>query len=225
MKDLTLLTVNFNEKMMTVFMLQSFFKHIDDKYCNYLIVENSSKIDKSLIGSGLNVFDNTNNHCTGNYKQCSKNHASAIDFALKNLIKTKWVLLVDNDIFFKKNLTPLIDSIDNYDCIGEVGWDDAPPMRLFPYFNFINIEKLKKDGINYFDPKRIIEPAPIGKYYGKRGQNTKCWYHDTGSSFYEDIKDSWNIKEIKLDDFIVHNKSHGGPKMSITNFIRKYKDI
>ena len=88
-----------------------------------------------------------------------------------------------------------------------------------------DVEKLKKDGINYFDPKRIIEPAPIGKYYGKRGQNTKCWYHDTGSSFYEDIKDSWNIKEIKLDDFIVHNKSHGGPKMSITNFIRKYRDI
>ena len=224
MQNLTLLTVNFNSNYMTFMMLKSFFKCIGDNF-NYLIVDNSTNLNYSLVNSGMNVFDNTNNHITGNYGQCSKNHASTIDFALNNLIKTKYVLLCDNDIFFKKSILSILPEREKYDCIGEIGWDDAPPNRLFPYFNLFDVEKFKKEKVHYFDPKRIIEPPPVGRYVGPRGSGTKCWYRDTGASFYEDIKDSWNIKQIKLNDYIVHNKTHGQPKMTLNDFIIKYKDL
>ena len=121
-----------------------------------------------------------------------------------------------------KNFLEIFDD-ESFDCAGEIGWDDAPPVRLFPYFCLINVEKFKKESLSYFDKNRIIENPPIGKLTGLRGPNTKCWYHDTGSSFYEDIKNKWKIKEIKLDDYIVHNKTTGMKKMEILNFIQTYK--
>lgn len=223
MKDITLLTVNFNQKYMTAFMLQSFMKLTSNTF-DYLIIDNSTNHNESLINSSLNVFENIRNRKTGDFGQCSKNHCSTIDYALKNLIKTKYVLLCDNDIFFKSSIVSLLEERTKYDCIGEIGWDDAPPNRIFPYLNIIDVEKFNSQHLNYFDKTRIIEDPPIGKYAGPRGIGTKCWYHDTGSSFYEDIKDSWNIKNIKLDDYIVHNKTHGQPKMRIKDFILKYKD-
>ena len=195
MKDITLLTVNFNQNKMTAFMLKSFIKNMGNNI-NYLIIDNSTIIEKSLINSGLNVFNNLNNHITGNYHQCSKNHCSTIDYALKNLIKTKYVLLCDNDIFFKPSIISLLKNYKTNDCIGEIGWDDAPPERLFPYFCIINVEKFRNEKLNYFDNKRCIGPG--SKEIGHRGPGTVCWYKDTGCSFLEDIKNTWNIKLIKL---------------------------
>lgn len=223
MKDITLLTTNYNQKYMTLCMLKSYMKNVGLD-ANYLIIDNSDNVNESLVNTDLNVFDNINNHITHNYRQCSKNHCSAIDYALKNLIKTKYVLLCDNDIFFKPTIIDLLKDYKNYDCIGEIGWDDAPPTRIFPYLNIIDVEKFKKDKINYFDIHRITEAPPIGKHEGPRGPNTKCWYHDTGSSFYEDIKDKWNIKQIKLNDYIVHHKVTMATKSMIETFIEKYKD-
>lgn len=219
--DLTLLTVSFNNNIITGLMIKSFFKQLHNE-TNVVIVDNGTyKPVDERMKSVFEVVDNFQHKLLPNYNQCSKNHCSAVDYVLKNLIKTKWVLLVDNDVFFKPAIKDLLLNFDeSFDCMGEVGWDDAPPTRLFPYFCLINVEKMKNEKINYFDETRIIEDPPIGKQIGPRGPNTHCWYHDTGSSFYEDIKDIWKIKEIKLNDFIVHNKTTGMPKMTIQDFIK-----
>lgn len=225
MNDITLLSTNYNHKMMTLCMLKSYMK-----YCGYdakyLIIDNSNNLAESLISyTELNAFDNTFNHITHNYGQCSKNHCSAIDYALKNLITTSYVLLCDNDVFFKSTIIELLKDYKSYDCIGQIGWDDAPPTRIFPYLNIINIDKMKHDKINYFDINRITELQPIGRHEGPRGPNTTCWYHDTGSSFYEDIKDKWNIKQINLNDYIVHHKVTMSPKSLLDDFINSHKEM
>lgn len=224
MKDITLLTTNYNNRDMTIAMLMSYMKNFGSDV-NYLIIENSDNLKESLLDSGLEVFDNTFNHVTKNYHQCSKNHCSAIDYAFKNLIFTRYVLLCDNDIFFKPSIKTLLNDYKKYDCIGEIGWDDAPPTRIFPYLNIIDLEKLKSSKVNYFDINRITEAPPVGKHEGPRGPNTKCWYHDTGSSFYEDIKDSWNIKDIKLSDYIVHHKVTMSSASQLKDFIEQNKDL
>lgn len=222
LKDITLLTTNYNNKNMTLCMLMSYMKNVGLN-ANYLVIDNSDNINESVLKTDLNYFDNTFNHITHNYRQCSKNHCSAVDYAFKNLIKTRYVMLCDNDIFFKPSIIKLLDDYKNYDCIGEIGWDDAPPTRIFPYLNIIDLQKFKEDGINYFDIKRITEAPPVGRHIGSRGPNTKCWYHDTGSSFYEDIKNKWNIKEIKLSDYIIHHKVTMSNATQLKDFIEKYK--
>jgi len=222
--DLTLLTVSFNNNMITGLMIKSFFKQLHNE-TNVVIVDNGTyeAVDERMK-SVFEVVDNFQHKLLPNYNQCSKNHCSAVDYVLKNIIKTKWVLLVDNDVFFKPTIKDLLLNFDEtFDCMGEVGWDDAPPIRLFPYFCLINVEKFRNEKLNYFDNDRCIGPG--SKEIGKRGPGTPCWYKDTGCSFYEDIKDIWKIKEIKLDDFIVHNKTTGMRKMTIQDFIKNNLEL
>lgn len=225
-ENLTLLTTSFNNNLMTGLMIKSFFKQMKD-FVNVVIIDNGTTLPiTDEMKKTFEVVDNFQHKLLPNYNQCSKNHCSAVDYTLKNVIKTKWALLVDNDVFFKPSVKDLIENFnEDADCIGEAGWDDAPPIRLFPYFCLINVDKLKQDNINYFDAKRLIEDPPLGQQIGRRGPGTRCWYHDTGSSFYEDIQNRWNIKYIKLDDFIVHNKTTGMPKMSIHDFIKSNAEL
>lgn len=225
LKDITLLTVSFNNNIMTTAMLKSFLKQVGD-LPEILVIDNGTHTLLSPeFKKTFNVFDNSRQHVTSDYHQCSKNHCSTIDYALKNLIKTKWVLLVDNDILFKPEVKTLLDNLNenDFDCVGEIGWDDAPPNRLFPYFCIINVEKFKNDRISYFDNERCIGPGSIE--IGPRGPFTKCWYKDTGCSFYEDIRMLWRIEKIKLDKFIVHNKTTGQPKMTIAKFIEQNRKL
>ena len=137
--DLTLLTVSFNNNIMTGLMLKSFFKQLQND-TEVVIVDNGTtlQVDENLK-SIFNVVDNFQHKLLPDYHQCSKNHCAVIDYALKNIIKTKWVLLVDNDVFFKPEVKQFLENFNEneFDCVGEVGWDDAPPIRIFPYFCLI----------------------------------------------------------------------------------------
>ena len=224
LNDITLLSVSYNNNLITGMMLKSLSKQISLE--NIIIFDNGDRIpvDEGLK-SCFNVIDNFKQKLTGNYKQCSKNHCSTIDYALKNLIKTKWCLLVDNDILFKPAAKTLLENLNEneFDCCGEIGWDDAPPERLFPYFCLINVKKFKNDNLNYFDNDRCIGPG--SKEVGPRGPTTKCWYKDTGCSFLEDIKDTWKIKQIKLQDYIVHLKCTGGGNTNYKEFLALNIDL
>lgn len=223
LNDITLLSVSYNNNLITGMMLKSLSKQISLE--NIIIVDNGDRIpvDEGLK-SCFNVVDNFNQKITGNYRQCSKNHCSTIDYVLKNLIKTKWCLLVDNDILFKPAAKTLLENLNEneFDCCGEIGWDDAPPERLFPYFCLINVEKFKNDNLNYFDNDRCIGPG--SKEVGKRGPGTPCWYKDTGCSFLEDIQNKWKIKTIKLENFIVHLKCTGQGN-NLREFLYKNKNL
>lgn len=224
LQDLTLLTVSFNNNLLTGMMLKSFFKQVGN--VNIVIIDNGNRIAvDDAFKHHFTVIDNTNQKITGNYNQCSKNHCSSIDYALKHIIKTNWVLLVDNDILFKPSVKEFLTSFNphNYDCAGEVGWDDAPPNRLFPYFCLINVDKFKSQHKNYFDNDRCIGPG--SQEIGPRGVNTPCWYKDTGCSFYEDIKDTWKMDYIKLSDYIVHMKCTGGGNTDVYGFLNQNSQL
>lgn len=215
--DITLLTCSYNNNLMTKMMIMSFLKQ-SKKDIPIVIMDNGT-VEKcgQDLKDYFTVIDNTNFKLTPNYKQISKNHCSSIDYALKNCIKTKYVLLCDNDVLYKPSLNKFFDYLDTFeeiDCVGEIGWDDAPPNRLFPYFCIINVEKFKKEKLNYFDNDRCIGPG--SKEIGHRGPGTPCWYKDTGCSFLEDITQlKWEIKQIKINDFILHFKNVSSKHKSV----------
>lgn len=222
--EITLLTVSFNNNVLTTMMIKSFYKQVCE--VETLIIDNSTAQPiSSDMKKIFNVIDNTNQKITGNYNQCSKNHCSAVDYALKNCIKTKWCLLVDNDILFKPEVKKLLTEFKDYefDCCGEIGWDDAPPVRLFPYFCLINVEKFRNEKVNYFDNDRCIGSG--SKEVGRRGPGTPCWYKDTGCSFLEDIENSWKIQEIQLSNYIVHMKCTGQNNRDFRKFLNDNRDL
>lgn len=202
-QDITLLTVSFNNNILTGMMIKSLYKQLDDELYDIVIVDNGDKIPvDDNMKCVFTVVDNFNHKIIPDYKQISKNHCSAIDYALKNYIQTKWCLLVDNDILYKPSIKDLFAKLDEheFDCCGEVGFDDAPPNRLFPYFCLLNVEKMNMENISYFDNNRCIGP-------GSRIHPPDLWYKDTGCSFLEDIKDTWRIKNINISDYALHLKA------------------
>ena len=216
--DLTLFTVTYNRTVLTKCMIKSFYKYFGQT-SPILVIDNGTIPVDVAFKSQVHVIDNTFQNITGEYHQCSKNHCSTIDYSLKHYINTKWCLLVDNDILFKPAAAEFIHNFDTtaYDCAGEVGWDDAPPNRLFPYFCLINVEKFNSDKLSYFDNDRCIGPG--SREEGPRGPNTKCWYQDTGCSFYEDIQSRWKIQLISLQTLIVHMKCTGGGNTNYGKFL------
>lgn len=188
--DLTILSATFNKHEFTINMLKSIASILRflPKTC---ILDNSCEnkfpVFKNTV---IEVLDNTNFKNTRDYHCPSKNHCSSIDFALST-IKTRYVLLCDNDIIFKSSIVDLLKSYHDYDVIGEVGYDVVPPDRIFPYMCIIDLDFVRRNGIRYF-------------YEGRCLANGKM---DTGCSFYQDLqKKSARIKRINLKDYIVHLK-------------------
>ena len=215
--NITLLTCTFNNNVLTRAMIMSCFKQLEKEIPVVIIDNGTTEFCTKEMKETFTVIDNTNHKILKDYAQTSKNHSAAVDYALKNLIKTKYVLLCDYDILFKKevnNLFAFLDTFDNIDCLGEVGWDVTPPDRLFPYFCIINVDKFKNEKLSYFKENSF-----------KLNSRKNCIYSDTGCTFYNDIKDTWDIKYIHLKNFIVHLKA-GSDKKNITmQFLKTYKDL
>lgn len=189
-----------------------------------IIVDNGTTQTITELSNVFTVIDNYEHKLIKDYKQISKNHCAAIDYALKYNVHTDWVLLVDNDILFLPALKTFLAEFntDLYDCAGEIGWDDAQPNRLFPYFCLINVKQMKKHNISYFDNERCI--GKHSKITGKYG-STQRWYKDTGCSFLEDIQaNKWRIQKIQLSNYIVHLKGTLHRKDFI-QFLEKYRHL
>lgn len=173
-------------------MVVSFLEH-SNIVCPIFILDNSDKIPfETPISSFISVIDNTNYKNTPNFFQASKNHCASIDYAFYNVIQTKYVLLVDNDVVFHPSIITIINNRNKYNLIGEIGHDIVPGDRLFPYMCIIDLEWVKSRHIHYFDEPRCITP-----------QKTM----DTGASFLEDcLYYNPSIMKIHLSDYIIHLK-------------------
>jgi len=205
MNDLTLLTFNYNTPKLINSLLISFFNFYKVNI-PVVIFENSDKdYLPELYYNLFNVINNKNYRLTGNQNNISRNHCASIDYALKNIIKTKYCIICDSDVTILADITKIIDLRYNYDLIGHITYEEyIKPERIHPCFCIINVEKFNNEKLNYYDPNRCINPNYINltRTYIK---------YDTGASFYEDIKNSWNIKHISnTDDFYIHhgNGSH-----------------
>ena len=205
LSNYSLMTCTFNNNAMTCGMLLSFKTFIKANIPLFIIDNGTTELASPFMKKTFHVFDNSNYKFTKNYPCRSRTHAEAIEYALKHVINTKYVLLCDNDIIFKPKIQLLLNApFEPFDAIGEIGYDLVPPNRLFPYFCIINVEKLKTENISY---NRFI------------GHGT----HDTGCSFLEDIQAAnWKIKPIKLDDYIYHLK---GGTLHGKNYIQWLKTL
>lgn len=202
--DITFLSATFNKHDFTLQMLKSLYSVTNGNMPKIVILDNSTEIYFPKIDNDfIYVLNNTNFKYTKNYNQPSMNHCASLDFALKQ-IKTKYVLLCDNDIIFKENFIHFFSDFKSYDIIGEIGYDRVPPKRLYPYLCLINNEFVNYNKINYFDEKRcMIKNATM----------------DTGCSFYEDCAAKYaKIKNVRISNFIIHLKGGTLRNKSIENF-------
>lgn len=188
----TLLTATFNRHDFTVTMLKSF---VAECHCfpKCVILDNSTiNPFPDISNKFITVVDNTNFKHTPDFKQPSKNHCSSINYALQNLIHTKYCILCDNDVLFKPSVTHLFDQISTHNIVGEVGYDRVPPARLYPYFCIIDMDFVLSHNIQYFDNDRcMVDNAMM----------------DTGYSFWEDCKTfQASLFSIKLSDYVIHLK-------------------
>lgn len=224
LNDLTILTVTFNNNFLTIMMLKSFMKQTH-AIPRIVIVDNGTYIPADdIMKRVFTVVDNYNHRLLPDELQCSRNHCAAIDYALKHAIQTKWALLVDNDILFYPKISHFLQSFDDtkYDCAGEIGWDDTPPNRLFPYFCLINCNRFKQENLSYFDRTRITDYYTIGKKETETVEHNKM---DTGFSFYEDIKNTWRIHNFPLSSVCIHLKSGMLAGKNITDWISSHSDL
>lgn len=143
----------------------------------------------------------------------SDRHCSSIDYALKNLVKTKYAVVVDNDTLFKPKCSEIFNATPDYDAAGEFrkcGGDRDP--RLLPMFCVIDVDKMQSDGISYYDYNRCWATHPY------------CW--DTGGSFKADIVNAgWNIRQFKIDDYIVHLSGAELYNQRVEDFINKHSGL
>ena len=139
----------------------------------------------------------------------SDRHACAINWALHNAVKTKWVLLVDDDVLFFPTIKKLLDEDPDYDALGEIGWDGIAGDRLLPYFCLFNVDKMKTQKIQYWhgDPCAASKP-PV----------------DTGYSFRTDIQAAgWNIRRIRLNGYVAHMKNASLKNLDVRGWLEQYR--
>ena len=230
--NITLLMCTFNTNKMTTLAIKSLFKQLH-RYIPVVLFDNGNKeLCTNEMKEIFTIYDNSHYKITGQQNQLSRNHCATVDYALKNCINTKYVMLCDTDILFKPSIVKLIDDLDKkeeIDALGEIlGTND----RLMPMFCIINVEKFKKENLNYYDPTRCMNNFTSifdkdGNYIRDEIKPDK-WYGDTGGSFLWDIeKNHWNIIKIKFADYIEHygRGSFEEKPITVNQWLNMHKDL
>lgn len=209
LNDNTVIVCNFNNTYLTLRMLESMF-YAFDSFLNVIIIDNSdtTKIDDKIT-KNITIVDNMNYKLTNNYYQCSKNHCATIDYALKNLVNTRYVMVCDNDVIFKPGILDVLNNMHEYDLLGTIGKCWVPPDRIMTYWFMMDNNRFKAESQNYFDTDRCAlelnkrVPTTILRNGIVYKVDTGLMY-DTGASFYDDIRYLWKIKDLNSDDLYIH---------------------
>ena len=222
--NISLLTVSFNNNILTGLMIKSFIKQ-SGLYIPTVVVDNGTTEPVDIaFKKAFTVVDNFQHKLIADEHQNSRNHCVVIDYAIYNHIKTEWCLLVDNDVLFLPTVKKILSLVNSsqYDAYGEIGYDMTPPNRLYPYFCLINVKRMKTEGIRYYDRTRITS------YYMRdnmgRNMNTDQKYNvmDTGYSFYEDIKTHhWRILNFPLRYVCKHYKEGSAAGLAIFQWLEQ----
>lgn len=168
--DLTLLTCNYNTPLQTLNLIKS-LKVVGGLTPRVLVINTSTQDDSE------DLFI-TNNIPYLNLR--GSTHGEGVNFGISN-IKTRYVLLVDTDIIFLKDITPVFEKFKSgkYTLMGNVVGDCCGKLlhpRVEPWFCMMDLQQLKNNNIIFFDSERSKKP----KIKGVR-------VYDIGSTMYEDI--------------------------------------
>ena len=183
--DLTITTCNYNTPDLIINLLKS-LKLTSSNIPQVLIMDTSSEPDKEIS----NHFNKLRY-----YKAGSLSHGLAVNKSF-DMIKTRYVLLVDSDILFLKDFSSLFEKFKTGEfslmgkVVGDCGGKALYP-RVEPWFCFMDLFKLKKHSIKFFDPVRT-----------KKSRESGHIIYDIGSTMFEDI-----LKfDLKIGDCDVENK-------------------
>lgn len=190
---LTLATCSFNTPKITLNMIDSYYNH--NEPTNLLISDNSTNDDTAtlLSSEGISYYRNPGFH-----------HSIGVDFLIEKC-DTKYMLLVDTDVIFLKNIVPLFERLKFYDaaiCGVKQGSRGGLELhdRICPWFCFIDIEKIKANNIKFFDGERFSQHLHL--------QDNSKKIYDVGATFLEDIIKAdlkvFEITEYEQDIYIKH---------------------
>ena len=197
MLDVTLVSCNYNTPEILEVMLKS-WKEINYAVTNKcLIVDNSTNEDSQL-------FLNRNN--IRNIRNPGGTHHNGVQIAL-DMVKTRYMLLVDTDVVFKKNALEQLKNYTerNFTLVGEVTGDRGGfqlHRRINPWFFLIDVEFVNYYSIRFTDMNRIRETNSEGFYKNvPLAKNRPFKQYDVGATFLEDVmRFSGMVYNIRLED-------------------------
>ena len=192
--------VHYNTPELTTCLCSSINKFHDD--AEIIILDNSDKrpFNNEDIFDNVKVLDNTKEQlfkydllnkvsnkdaftAANKTNGCgSAKHIISIQYLI-DLLKEDFILL-DSDVLLKRNVYEIItDGI----CSGDI----IPNKRFLPFIMYLNYNKIKINGINFFDKNRTL------------GLSDKI--NDTGASFYQDIQKKKIIfNRINYNKYVIH---------------------
>jgi hypothetical protein len=161
MEDLTIVTCNCDTPDLIINLKRSIEKHC-------------SVLPKIL------VMDTGESSMMGiqNIKMLNTSHGNAVNAAF-DLVKTRYMLLVDSDVLFLKDIKQPYEKFKEGgfvlmgEVVGDRGGKSLYP-RVNPWFCFIDLEQLKEHNINFYDHHRTKEMKSERIY-------------DIGSTMFEDV--------------------------------------
>jgi hypothetical protein len=191
MSIISLATCSFNTPTVTLNMLES-FKYHNPQY-PILISENSTDNETSHFLEKLEY---------SYHKNSGLHHSAGVDFLL-NACSTDYMLLVDTDVIFHKNIDDIVEKfINSNSTLGGVVQGSRGGRNLYdricPWFCFFNVKKIKEFGLHYYDEVRFTQhlPVKLDKVY------------DVGATIYEDVVTNdlkiFSMSEEDQNQYITH---------------------
>lgn len=194
--DFSLVSCSYDTPHVTLTMLKS-WKEVNGKVSNKIfIVDNSNNEETSEILKENDIKFKRNNGGA---------HFNGVQIIL-NEVTTRYVLLVDTDVIFNKDISPIFEMFkkNNYTIMGEVCGDRGGQSlfpRIHPWFCFIDVEQVRKNRISFINPSKI-RITNSDRFYGNNPINpySPGRKYDVGATFLEDImQKGLKAYNIKLD--------------------------
>jgi hypothetical protein len=190
--DITLLVCNYNTPELVVNLLRSVKQHCIE--LPKVVVMNTSTTSSSelLDENEIPYF---------NYR--GGIHGEAVNLGLRK-VKTRYVLLVDSDLIILQDFAKAFERFkaSNFSLMGKVVGDCGGKKlysRVEPWFCFIDVEKLKRRKIDFFDRVR----------HNERHIRDVERIYDVGSTMFEDCSNAGEtIGDVNLENR--YFKHYGG---------------
>lgn len=239
-EDLTIIFIDYNSSNYTKQLIKSLkLFGVNFNVCKTICFDNSTNIDTSLksyckafnveyISNKDNVFDIYFPNIGPFYS--SIRHSNTMDFIIRNIVRTKYVLFLDNDIIVTYPIKNTFEDFKNLNCLS-CGFKLFNPriyhpfnnmcrFRLCPYYFFINVDKFNEFNCT-LKPSYNLEETLTAfylknydklKFYGYIEQPidsyafTKLFRHYGHSSFNDGFNDKHNEEfeyDSKMIDFYI----------------------
>lgn len=176
MKELTLLTCNYNTPDLILNLLRS-LKIVTKDIPNVLVMNTGAE----------SSFLSLKEYEIPYYNLPNTTHGQAVNNAF-DLIETDYVLLVDSDVIFLKDFQKPFEVFkdNNLSIMGNVSGNRGGKQlypRVDPWFCFINLKQIRSHNIYFYDEVRSSNSKIKGNIV-----------YDIGSTMFEDILKYPNMK-------------------------------